>query len=257
MQRSVLHSKSFQRYFLTYAAIFAAMIFISILLLARTTNMERARAAEQQRSLQAEKISTQLDDMWKSAGSVGELLNNSSWVEKYKSDTDVFDADFDLVSRQEISQTLQNVCLSSTVVQDIGVIYPRKDTVITPQGWFDLQEYQTFLQRSHLVETENFLDDVLGMTGGFSKLYAEDFAETTPDSWSMSVSSTFWTPRAPSPSSIWTSRSLRGSCSRFRARRSAPCALPTRRGTPVCSLPLPSLTPTMSSPCSSPAAICC
>ena len=34
MQRSVLHSKSFQRYFLTYAAIFAAMIFISILLLA-------------------------------------------------------------------------------------------------------------------------------------------------------------------------------------------------------------------------------
>lgn len=177
----VLHSKSFQRYFLTYAAIFAAMIFISILLLARTTNMERARAAEQQRSLQAEKISTQLDDMWKSAGSVGELLNNSSWVEKYKSDTDVFDADFDLVSRQEISQTLQNVCLSSTVVQDIGVIYPRKDTVITPQGWFDLQEYQTFLQRNHLVETENFLDDVLGMTGGFSKLYAEDFAETTPD----------------------------------------------------------------------------
>lgn len=181
MQRSVLHSKSFQRYFLTYAAIFAAMIFISILLLARTTNMERARAAEQQRSLQAEKISTQLDDMWKSAGSVGELLNNSSWVEKYKSDTDVFDADFDLVSRQEISQTLQNVCLSNTVVQDIGVIYPRKDTVITPQGWFDLQEYQTFLQRNHLVETENFLDDVLGMTGGFSKLYAEDFAETTPD----------------------------------------------------------------------------
>lgn len=181
MQRSVLHSKSFQRYFLTYAAIFAAMIFISILLLARTTNMERARAAEQQRSLQAEKISTQLDDMWKSAGSVGELLNNSSWVKKYKSDTDVFDADFDLVSRQEISQTLQNVCLSSTVVQDIGVIYPRKDTVITPQGWFDLQEYQTFLQRNHLVETEDFLDDVLGMTGGFSKLYAEDFAETTPD----------------------------------------------------------------------------
>lgn len=181
MQRSVLHSKSFQRYFLTYAAIFAAMIFISILLLARTTNMERARAAEQQRSLQAEKISTQLDDMWKSASSVGELLNNSSWVEKYKSDTDVFDADFDLVSRQEISQTLQNVCLSSTVVQDIGVIYPRKDTVITPQGWFDLQEYQTFLQRNHLVETEDFLDDVLGMTGGFSKLYAEDFAETTPD----------------------------------------------------------------------------
>lgn len=181
MQRSVLHSKSFQRYFLTYAAIFAAMIFISILLLARTTNKERARAAEQQRALQAEKISTQLDDMWKSAGSVGELLNNSSWVEKYKSDTDVFDADFDLVSRQEISQTLQNVCLSSTVVQDIGVIYPRKDTVITPQGWFDLQEYQTFLQRRHLVETENFLDDVLGMTGGFSKLYAEDFAETTPD----------------------------------------------------------------------------
>lgn len=181
MQRSVLHSKSFQRYFLTYAAIFAAMIFISILLLARTTNMERARAAEQQRSLQAEKISTQLDDMWKSAGSVGELLNNSSWVEKYKSDTDVFDADFDLVSRQEISQTLQNVCLSSTVVQDIGVVYPRKNTVITPQGWFDLQEYQTFLQRNHLVETENFLDDVLGMTGGFSKLYAEDFAETTPD----------------------------------------------------------------------------
>lgn len=181
MQRSVLHSKSFQRYYLTYAAIFAAMIFISILLLARTTNKERARAAEQQRALQAEKISTQLDDMWKSAGSVGELLNNSSWVEKYKSDTDVFDADFDLVSRQEISQTLQNVCLSSTVVQDIGVIYPRKDTVITPQGWFDLQEYQTFLQRNHLVETENFLDDVLGMTGGFSKLYAEDFAETTPD----------------------------------------------------------------------------
>lgn len=181
MQRSVLHSKSFQRYFLTYAAIFAAMIFISILLLARTTNMERARAAEQQRALQAEKISTQLGDMWKSAGSVGELLNNSSWVEKYKSDTDVFDADFDLVSRQEISQTLQNVCLSSTVVQDIGVIYPRKDTVITPQGWFDLQEYQTFLQRRHLVETEDFLDDVLGMTGGFSKLYAEDFAETTPD----------------------------------------------------------------------------
>lgn len=181
MQRSVLHSKSFQRYFLTYAAIFAAMIFISILLLARTTNKERARAAEQQRALQAEKISTQLDDMWKSAGSVGELLNNSSWVEKYKSDTDVFDADFDLISRQEISQTLQNVCLSNTVVQEIGVIYPRKDTVITPQGWFDLKAYETYLQRNDLVETEDFLDNVLGMTGGFSKLYADDFAETTPN----------------------------------------------------------------------------
>ena len=43
MQRSFLRSKNFQRLFFTYVALFAAMIFISILLLAQTTQKERDR----------------------------------------------------------------------------------------------------------------------------------------------------------------------------------------------------------------------
>lgn len=181
MQRSFLRSKNFQRLFFTYVALFAAMIFISILLLAQTTQKERDRAAAQQRSLQAEKIAAKLDDMWAAAGSVGEALNRSPWVEKYKADTDVFDGEFSLVKQNEISQSLQTFCIANTVIRDIGILYPRKGVVITPHGWFEQQEYQSFVNDQLLIDGESFLNTVAEMPGGFARLYPDDFAKADPN----------------------------------------------------------------------------
>lgn len=87
MRRSFWQSKDFQRYFLTYILLFTGMLMAGVILVAHISQKERNSAAEQQRRAQTEKITEVLDSTWESAASIGDILNNAVWVEKYKSDT--------------------------------------------------------------------------------------------------------------------------------------------------------------------------
>ena len=93
----------------------------------------------------------------------------------------MFDGEFSLVKQNEISQSLQTFCIANTVIRDIGILYPRKGVVITPHGWFEQQEYQSFVNDQLLIDGESFLNTVAEMPGGFARLYPDDFAEADPN----------------------------------------------------------------------------
>ena len=109
---------------------FTGMLMAGVILVAHISQKERNSAAEQQRRAQTEKITEVLDSTWESAASIGDILNNAVWVEKYKSDTSVFDAEFDVLQKREISQFLGEVCTFNTTIRDIAVLYNRKDVAV-------------------------------------------------------------------------------------------------------------------------------
>ena len=120
----------------------------------------------------------------------------------------MFDGEFSLVKQNEISQSLQTFCIANTVIRDIGILYPRKGVVITPHGWFEQQEYQSFVNDQLLIDGESFLNTVAEMPGGFARLYPDDFAEADPNNLVYISQLTCWNPPGQWPSSIWTNRSF-------------------------------------------------
>ena len=176
MRRSFWQSKDFQRYFLTYILLFTGMLMAGVILVAHISQKERNSAAEQQRRAQTEKITEVLDSTWESAASIGDILNNAVWVEKYKSDTSVFDAEFDVLQKREISQFLGEVCTFNTTIRDIAVLYNRKDVAVTPKGWFSLSDYQAYAAQRLQVADGFIQNNVLDLQGGFGQQRPGGFA---------------------------------------------------------------------------------
>ena len=158
-QKSYWKSRDFQRYFFNYILLFVCMLTVGVAVVLGIAQKERTAALEQHRQIQEEKIASALDKTWESTMKIGEVLNNFSWVEKYKSDSDVFTSEFGVIEKNDISQSLKAFSASDQAVRDIAIVYPYKDTAVTPHGWFKLNDYQHFVTKR--LEFQMELMDVL------------------------------------------------------------------------------------------------
>ncbi len=160
-----LHDRGFQRYFFSYLLLFVGTLMVGTIIIARTTQKERQLAEAEKQDAQGEKIVELMDGVWETADRVVNFLDDAVWVQKYKSDTDVFDEEFDVLKRREISQGLNTICASNEMIRDIAVLYGRKDTAITPKGWFTLDAYQNYISQLGNMSELFVRRDLLGQTG--------------------------------------------------------------------------------------------
>lgn len=171
------HEKGFQRYFFTYILLFACALTLGTVIVAHTKQNEWQKSQAEHQQLQGEKITEMLDSVWESAERITDFLDDAVWVQKYKSDTDVFDEEFDAIKRKEISQSLSSICASNELVWDIAVLYGRKDTVITPKGWFNIDSYQKYVSDTMRMPDYFVRRCILGQPVDNVAGMIEDFAE--------------------------------------------------------------------------------
>ncbi len=144
-RKSLWQIRDFQRYFFTYILLFTIALTIGTVIVTQVNQKNRKIAEEKQWQVQGEKIVEMLDSAWDSTTRISDILKNSVWVQKYKSESDVFDPEFDTLTKNDCSQFLTNICAFSDFIRDIAVLYGRKDTAVTPKGWFTLDEYQHYV----------------------------------------------------------------------------------------------------------------
>ena len=162
MHRLYWHSKDFQRYFFTYIAMFVCVLLVGISIFSAAMRKERKEANANAFLDKSQQVRDVLDDIWEVGGEVGNVLQNSIWVQKFTSESTVFENEFGPMEKQDISINLNALCSLNSALRDISVLYPQKDLVVTSSGWFSILEYENYLQRklqlpAHIV-TEYLLD---------------------------------------------------------------------------------------------------
>ena len=106
---------------------------------------ERKEANEKSFLAESQKVRDVLDDIWEVGSEVSNVLQNSIWVQKFTSESKIFENEFGPMEKQDISVNLTALCSLNSALRDIAVLYPQKDLVVTSSGWFSVSEYENYL----------------------------------------------------------------------------------------------------------------
>lgn len=109
---------------------------------------ERKEANEKSFLAESQKVRDVLDDIWEVGSEVSNVLQNSIWVQKFTSESKIFENEFGPMEKQDISVNLTALCSLNSALRDIAVLYPQKDLVVTSSGWLSVSEYENYLQRN-------------------------------------------------------------------------------------------------------------
>lgn len=176
MHRLYWHSKDFQRYFFTYIALFVCALLVGISIFSAAMRKERREAGEKSFLAESQKVRDVLDNVWEVGGKVGNVLQNSIWVQKFTSESTVFENEFGHMEKQDISINLTALCSLNSALRDIAVLYPQKDLVVTSSGWFSILEYENYLQRKLQLPANTVTEHLLDAPGCEGPLRPSGFA---------------------------------------------------------------------------------
>lgn len=63
------------------------------------------------------------------------------WVTRYTNNIDLYEEDFNLFSKRDISETISTKSTTTPYLDDIYIVIPSKKTIVSPNGWFSLDEF--------------------------------------------------------------------------------------------------------------------
>lgn len=176
MFRKFWHVKDFKHYFFIYVTVFFCVIVAGIVIVVATTQAEYERNDLAKCQAQGQKIAEMLDSSWDSAIEAGNLLRNSTWVQKFMSETDVFSEEFDMLGQRDFSQQLTALCASTDLIRDMSILYSQKNTVVTTAGWFSLEEYEVYAAQKFQIPTGFLAEHVQQRKKPFGPLLSSEFA---------------------------------------------------------------------------------
>lgn len=176
MHRVYWRSKDFRRYFFTYVVVFGCVLLVGISVFSTILKKERREDNEKFYLSESQKVRDVLDDVWEVGSEIGNVLQSSVWVQKYKSETHVFENNFGPMEKQDISNNLTALCAINDSLRDIAVIYPQKDTAAATTGWFSIAEYEKYLQRKMQMPQGIVQEHLLNTPGCAGPLKPSSFA---------------------------------------------------------------------------------
>lgn len=137
---------------------------------------ERKEANEKSFLAESQKVRDVLDDIWEVGSEVSNVLQNSIWVQKFTSESKIFENEFGPMEKQDISVNLTALCSLNSALRDIAVLYPQKDLVVTSSGWFSVSEYENYLQRKLQLPANLVTEHLLNVPGCEGPLKPSNFA---------------------------------------------------------------------------------
>lgn len=127
------------RSFLTYffflclpVFIFSSSVFYSMI--------DRERQEDEIR-LRCEGIANSFTERLNSIYSSVSSLFETSWFKHYVVRSDLYDDDFNILTRMEICRQLDAIACGTQMASDVIVIVPSRQMVISSTGWFKIDEY--------------------------------------------------------------------------------------------------------------------
>lgn len=125
MHRLYWHSKDFQRYFFTYIALFVCVFLVGISIFSAAMRKERKEANEKSFLAESQKVRDVLDDIWEVGSEVSNVLQNSIWVQKFTSESKIFENEFGPMENR-IFRSISPLCAASTALCGISQCSIRK-----------------------------------------------------------------------------------------------------------------------------------
>lgn len=130
------HSALFFRTFISYmlvlllgAALLTGFMFYGL-------RKQRAADREAQCRREAQILADQMDQRLDRLARLSNKLFHLSWVWKYSTVNDVFSEDFSAVYKMNIVTDFQVLAENDTILFDVVLLFPQKDTAVSARGWF-------------------------------------------------------------------------------------------------------------------------
>ncbi len=115
-------------------------------------------------------VTERLDSIYASTSG----LFNTQWFTHITTNARIYDAEFNIVKRQGISRQLAHIATGMQLVQDVIVVLPGRDTVISSLGWYDMSQYAAIT---------GLADIAVDTTTGRAVVLAKDTERCTALSW--------------------------------------------------------------------------
>ena len=130
------HSALFFRTFISYMLILLLGAALLMGLMFYSLRKQRIADREAQCRREAQILADQMDQRLDRLARLSNKLFHLSWVWKYSAVNDVFSEDFSAVSKMDIVTDFQVLAENDTILFDVVLLFPQKDTAVSARGWF-------------------------------------------------------------------------------------------------------------------------
>ena len=130
------HSALFFRTFISYMLILLLGAALLMGLMFYSLRKQRIADRETQCRREAQILADQMDQRLDRLARLSNKLFHLSWVWKYSAVNDVFSEDFSAVSKMDIVTDFQVLAENDTILFDVVLLFPQKDTAVSARGWF-------------------------------------------------------------------------------------------------------------------------
>lgn len=141
MSSYFLKSLTFKKILLSYTLILLIPIFIFCFVLLQKASDDNRKKLADLYNTDTQRIAGAIDNKLMELRYMGDRMNQSGWVVKLRSATDVYAEEFDIIRRREISQDLSNYIAFAGILSDVAVVFPEKDLVASQDGWYGMNDY--------------------------------------------------------------------------------------------------------------------
>lgn len=161
MDVHMFKSRTFRKTVLYYAIIIIIPILIFSYISIQNIIDENHNKAITMHNADTQRVSTALDAKLMELMHIGNRLHHSKWVTRLAMNMNYSDREFNLMKRQEISQELNNDIVFTGILSNIAVVFPHKDLVISPDGWYEVDDYFLDIAKIRQEDTENIYSNIV------------------------------------------------------------------------------------------------
>ena len=133
-----------RRYRVIFAITFLCLLVIAGTALTigylRKTEISRANYANTMRT-DAQSVMNYVDQQFDAALNTANGIFGAKWFSHYRNVANVYESEFTAIRKQEIMQELGSKVAVLPIVEDIMIITPSMDSVISKNGWMSLERY--------------------------------------------------------------------------------------------------------------------
>ncbi len=141
LEKNVLHSKTFRRLFLSYFLLLLVLIVIIATVSFSNYAADYRENINRKSQEDVDRISYLVESQLLELRNINTRIQKLSWVNKYYAGWNMLGEEFSALRKKEITSEISLYVGSGTTIQELALLFPAQDTVVSPNGWTKISEY--------------------------------------------------------------------------------------------------------------------
>jgi hypothetical protein len=145
---------------MSYIAILVIPIIVFCSILIQETHKVNQREMIRVYENDTKKISDAIDSRLIEFNKIGDRLYRTKWLNKLMSSSTIFEKEFSVLRKIEISDELNNYLVFSNFLSNIAIVYPDKDLVVSYNGWHSTKGYFNLMGINDQIDINNIVSNM-------------------------------------------------------------------------------------------------